>query len=126
MTFCYSRYTDYSADGKPVTRDVPVDQTEATINSLTPFTEYDFFIKRNTDSTFPLTSSVNAKTLEAGNHFSPIHFHLINLLLCFTCSVAILVDKIARSAFFVNSALKIQCHVVHSYRVLFRRFCPLG
>jgi len=29
---------------------------------------------------------------------------------------------------FVNSALKIQCHVVkiHSYTLLFRRFCPLG
>jgi len=30
---------------------------------------------------------------------------------------------------FVNSVLKIQCHIVkiiHSYRLLFRRFCPLG
>jgi len=28
----------------------------------------------------------------------------------------------------VNTALKIQCHIVkiHSYRLLFQRFCPLG
>jgi len=33
-----------------------------------------------------------------------------------------------RSAFFVNLALKIQCHAVkiHSYRLPFQRFCPLG
>jgi len=31
-------------------------------------------------------------------------------------------DKIV--CFFVNSALKIQCHIVN--RLLFRRFCPLG
>jgi len=32
------------------------------------------------------------------------------------------------SAFFVNLALKIQCHAVkiHSYRLPFQRFCPLG
>jgi len=34
-----------------------------------------------------------------------------------------------KTAFFVNSALKIQCQIVKntdSYRLLFRRFCPLG
>jgi len=30
-----------------------------------------------------------------------------------------------RSAFLLISALKIQCHI-HSYRLLFRQFCPLG
>jgi len=35
--------------------------------------------------------------------------------------------KVCGSAFFVNSAHKLQCHIVkiHSYRLLFWRFCPL-
>jgi len=48
-------------------------------------------------------------------------------VLCVLCFPFQLENHQMKECAFVNSALKIQCHVkIHSYRLLFSRFCLLG
>ena len=69
VSVCFSsfaRYTVLDANGKPQVLTNDTKNPEIQIESLTPFTGYQFYVKRKTDTNFPAEATLDAKTLEAG------------------------------------------------------------
>ena len=64
--FSYTRYTVLDTNGKPQVKTSDTKNPEIQIKNLTPFTSYQFYVKRKIDTSFPTEATLDAKTLEAG------------------------------------------------------------
>ena len=64
---CCFRYDIYDVNNKAETKVMGVSDTSATVGGLNPYVNYNFFIRRTSES-YPIIPSVVARTLEAGKN----------------------------------------------------------
>lgn len=66
----------YDINGIPKTIIKTTTASEIDVAGLTPYTQYQFFVKRKTDPGFPVIETLKARTLEAGNVLKLFLFHM--------------------------------------------------